>query len=669
MKKSVFIFAYILFGLCACNVDEHLDINETPDTPAVYHMSIPAFFDAQTKGVTFDETTASTQFETTDKIYVYNETKGAFARDASNGYKLSYLQPTSEGSSCTLEGDLSFFALNASDEWEIVDIEGTDKYSLYYQMNDPNYSGGPNFDFTMQKGSAESASQFDFAQATNITMTLNGSTITVPESVRFTNLQSMFRQHLIFKKDDVVVNPAGFSMIIIDTNNGTLVDYYYPTEEDIVTYEDFIIANPVITDGDVFLALAFDYQDEDEKDDQLIMTVIDNENNIYQCTKPVPPGGFQNGKYYHGKMTMNWKYQRVLPTVTRSDGGDDDELKPSAKGIIYISDDCDPTEIKIEGDCVDYRFRLEAEGVVTLTGNGTATIFGDNRFILGDYGLNIILESDYTINSKERDGATIWADWNELKLSAKGGTHKLTVTTSDSRTYKEKGLHGDDNYYTTSTSETYNYNPNALAADGFAVSCSPAIDNGDGTYTWIYTVSPKPNYYELAPEDIGKVIGADGEIYANADAAITAGTTAEAMIAYVGSIPYVCSHGLAISLTDAYGFNTAWVGAQTVAIPEWATAHPVIGGTWRLPSKEEWQYMLSGSNSATYFDDITSFQTRLCDAGGTSLLDDSYYWTSTEDEYHSNKAFALYKNESGTSAGLNSTEKTQNWHVRACLSF
>ena len=73
---------------------------------------------------------------------------------------------------------------------------------------------------------------------------------------------------------------------------------------------------------------------------------------------------------------------------------------------------------------------------------------------------------------------------------------------------------------------------------------------------------------EATTEDIGKIIGADGNIYADVASAVAAGTTANAIIAYVGSETGESgyTHGLAISMKDAdidainsgYDWASAW---------------------------------------------------------------------------------------------------------------
>ena len=134
------------------------------------------------------------------------------------------------------------------------------------------------------------------------------------------------------------------------------------------------------------------------------------------------------------------------------------------------------------------------------------------------------------------------------------------------------------------------------------------------------------DYAHLTSANIGNMLAADGNIYSNAAAATTAGTTAEAVIAYVGSVAKYFEHFLAIALTDVDGSEHKWADALT-AVGTYAAAHPInIGGTtyntsttgdtyydivdenhtttsatavtmkqgWRLPSVTDWRYVLDG---------------------------------------------------------------------------
>ena len=128
----------------------------------------------------------------------------------------------------------------------------------------------------------------------------------------------------------------------------------------------------------------------------------------------------------------------------------------------------------------------------------------------------------------------------------------------------------------------------------------------------------------VSSDDIGSVIGANGNIYLNAAAATT--TTAEAVIAYVGKVPNYFDNFLAIALTDVDGSKHKWADALTKA-GTYAAAHAItIGGTtydtsttgntyydivasnqsttsatatakqtgWRLPSVTDWRYIFDG---------------------------------------------------------------------------
>lgn len=502
MKKIIYS-AFIALSLCACDSNKDESFNSTPEIPAspvVYHVSLPASFDAQTRAVTFDSDgqNITTQFESSDKIYVYNETKGAWARGA--GGSLSYLQPTNiSGSACTLVGDFSFYKMNDQDEWDLVTVEDGDTYSLYYQMNEPDYKYSykyiPRFNYENQDGSAESASKCDFAEAKGVAMTLVDNTLTTSSEIGFQNLQSMFRQHLSFTKNGTAVTPT-IKKLTVGTTNETLLFYYrpnynecHPDDKDgkpFEAFDAFDIDDPVITaDGDIYLSLGFYYtNDNPAAGDQLILTAVDDEGNVYQCAKDVPTGGFEKSKYYYGDCDLEWQYQqvqKVMPSVSRSDGGDNDELDPYNNGLFDFTGD--PAKITISGNSTGYYFRFDASAEVILTDNGTA-ISDDkyNNFIYAEGDLTIVLGSDYSIICSNFDPAI--ESKKNLKLKTTGNEQKLTITTNDCE--HVFGICGRENY------DNYRHvDLSNLEVDGFTITRSDVTDNNDGTYTWVYTVSPK----------------------------------------------------------------------------------------------------------------------------------------------------------------------------------
>lgn len=171
-------------------------------------------------------------------------------------------------------------------------------------------------------------------------------------------------------------------------------------------------------------------------------------------------------------------------------------------------------------------------------------------------------------------------------------------------------------------------------------------------------------YYEITMKmskaEVGKYFGANGKIYNDAGEAESAGTTAVAMIAYVGTQAGVCDYGLAIALEDIETYNMTYAQALgEYGMPKWATNHPVPCGTWRLPSFKDWQYMVWGY----YNEDPVS-----APVGGEvkTVLGGTYFWTSISVDADNAKLFYY----DGSNYGSFSNEpKANNWNVRACLAF
>ena len=192
---------------------------------------------------------------------------------------------------------------------------------------------------------------------------------------------------------------------------------------------------------------------------------------------------------------------------------------------------------------------------------------------------------------------------------------------------------------------------------------------------------------------VGQVIGDDGKNYADAAAATAAGTTAVAIITYVGSdngesAPY--NHGLALALTDANGGSGCWWGpygydaghtkqpddkfevesglqynsfdpdhnidiyrAFEAAIENNGTAAPTGCSAWFLASGYQWAKMITAAAG-----------------GGGSLttligLDSDFeYWASSE--INDNEAWT-FKN--CIWVGSHKDSELVHVHVRSCLAF
>lgn len=158
--------------------------------------------------------------------------------------------------------------------------------------------------------------------------------------------------------------------------------------------------------------------------------------------------------------------------------------------------------------------------------------------------------------------------------------------------------------------------------------------------------------------DIGKLIGADGNIYPNADIATAFGTSGVAMIGYVGD-ESDCTHGVAVALDDENGKAKMELSAATAAC---AAKDAVPDGTWRLPSRKDWQYLFIGCGSSwTYTDspsgsiDCSGLQSALDNAGGILM----------SDRYICEEGARVDFTETSASFGFTSNP----WYVRAVLAF
>ena len=164
---------------------------------------------------------------------------------------------------------------------------------------------------------------------------------------------------------------------------------------------------------------------------------------------------------------------------------------------------------------------------------------------------------------------------------------------------------------------------------------------------------------EATAEDKGKLIGTDGNIYADVAAATAAGTTAVAKIIYLGTTGHATySHGLALALTDEG--QMAWGAAMTACNTTKNTSTPVTGATWLLASKDQWEYMVGTNGAGSYTDLRDGFS----GISGASNLQSGEYWSSWAAD--SNFAYPYHFGNGGWSYNNKGNGYVR---VRACLAF
>jgi len=150
--------------------------------------------------------------------------------------------------------------------------------------------------------------------------------------------------------------------------------------------------------------------------------------------------------------------------------------------------------------------------------------------------------------------------------------------------------------------------------------------------------------------DKNRVVCTDGTIYDNVAAATADGKTAAAKIIYIDESNKA---GLALALRDEGQYTQA---DGITACNNKNTSMPVVGGTWKLASKSEWDKMISAAGSGpALFEGFSS-------VGGTDML--TYYWSSEMDGSGVN---GLIIQENHGWSGFVSNAQTVP--VRACLTF
>ena len=164
---------------------------------------------------------------------------------------------------------------------------------------------------------------------------------------------------------------------------------------------------------------------------------------------------------------------------------------------------------------------------------------------------------------------------------------------------------------------------------------------------------------EATAEDKGKLIGTDGNIYADVAAATAAGTTAAAKIIYLGTTGHATyNHGLALALTDEAS-TMAWDAANTACNTTKNTSTPVTNARWLLASKAQWDYMMGANGAGSY----TALRDGFSSVGGSNLKQ-SNYWSSTQYDSSNARYYDFYNGVWSYAAKTSS-----NRYVRACLAF
>lgn len=248
-----------------------------------------------------------------------------------------------------------------------------------------------------------------------------------------------------------------------------------------------------------------------------------------------------------------------------------------------------------------------------------------------------------------------------------GQTASISVSSHHGGTLSGSATGGDTGRVgsITASGSTISVPTNGVAAGSVTITVRSAATTNykeaSATYTLTINASSMAN---ATTSDIGKVICSEGHIHTNVSD-VTCGGTARAMIAYISST----GHGLAAALEDAS--SSTVVGSDAAStVSSWASGKDVTGGTWRLPSIDDWKYMFAGCGGSAYTSELTdgmsysygNFRSKMTACGGTDVKSFGY-WSSME--HGSGTAWAYDFVDSLFYWGL----KNYGRYVRAVLAF
>lgn len=579
MKRKNYIFSLALallmgtmtMSLTACS-SEDIVANNTQQ-PAqgevrTYTVSIPATFsdNAGTRAVDFSGTdavtgkpTATATFATTDKIYVYKKSpSAAWLSWNSETSNFDYLSPNQNGTNCTLTGSIT-------GQFAVGDV-----LVLYYNMerldSDPVESG---FECDIQDGTASGIP--DYAIATVKVKSIDAGNITFcqesdddDETAHFDNLLSMFRFSFTDGSNSISVKRVKITSV-----NDAIFSRYLPMESPalyVPTYSWPIIATlPAPTTDYIYVGIGIN---ENKSSVGAVMNfeVEDADGKVYTGTKAAPAAGFAKGKYYYSTspVTVAYQFTRQSPTITWTTPST--PVEPDMHNIYDIGDN--NFDITLSGTSNGYGFCMLGNSSIngTVSLNGLTASYYDNEFFIyqwGDLTINLLNGSSNSITCPNT-GWCIGVDDGTLKLSGNG---TLTVTANSNSC----GLYGDSNYddssnnYSTTTEVDVT---SQLAAPGHTVTRSARTDNGGGSYTWTYTVTPLstpfPPLFAATEADHGKVVCAAGHLHP-AKTTVPTGCTAVGILGKVTGT----GHGLILALHQAR--NQSWNTINGWASKEYAS--------------------------------------------------------------------------------------------------
>lgn len=320
--KNLSVFVTLLlasvFVLGSCDKEQVDDPN--PAKPIYYYslsLSVTSSLaeDPETKTFIFDQDSLEvyTVFTDSDRIVLYNNTKGVFACDTAGN--CIYLKPSVNDNPDWLfidQDSVTFCKYNESaDNWESVKVDPTDKYSVYYQINNINTKepAKSSFSFRNQVGDASDMSDLDFYQATDVTLSMDGNRLFSDEVSLEPLTSKMYISFKYVNRDgDSIAAPVSVEDIMVLTTYETLVGYYYPTRDHYETLP--VLATSLDDNGCLMITILTYYHPllpEDTIDRIFVeMQGLDADGHLVEFLgrEEQPKGGYEPGYFWEIEMVL-----------------------------------------------------------------------------------------------------------------------------------------------------------------------------------------------------------------------------------------------------------------------------------------------------------------------------------------------------------------------------
>ena len=568
----------IIAAIAACNKVELTEepVNEEPETEVTpvqgWTVAISATMGgSDTKALAEDPDTHNliATFETTDNIYVYNNTKKAMDSNP--------LHPDKNGASVTLTGTLA------------GSYEEGDELVLCY-----NSSSSGDFIYGDQEGTLPTVA--DFAKA-EISITADDvASRSITGAATFVNMQSIFGFNFTDGTDRVPVKA-----LEVKTDGNRLVSQYG-------LWQNWLNPNPyqyyggisILADeplsGVVYVALRNDHVG----DDTYHFTVNDGAGHLYNGVKAAPAGKIVNGKYYSANVVLT---SVELPAVTLTASGtpvgpnaawDPTLLMYGWSNLMYGYANYEDLTISgnSNGSWFVWMTYDSSGGARTVTLDGatiTNPVGGHTPIYNQEGGLTLILSGDNSITTTESPAIS----FSGSSISFQGnGTLAITAATEEAY-HCVKGIMGSD------------ATPAPTAASGYILTVSDGTDNGDGTTTWVYTVVPEPTIemvdlglpsgtlwakYNLGVED--PTVDPYGNYYSWGETEPKTGYHTFANYKWGnGTDNYTCLTKYIIDDGHTYA---AEIDGKTQLEPGDDAATAALGSAYCTPTAEDWLELWSG---------------------------------------------------------------------------